>query len=437
MKTTFKTVFTELDDELMNLDIQENVPVDIDIDKIKSEVLMQINAEKNTKKKFNKKFIVILAAAVILVGGTVGAFATGSIQSIFKGYFKGADVNDLGLYDGGNVEVQSDDYDVKLLGVMSDGEIAYSAMEVTRKDGGDIAADGWNISSDLSALTNNTFEFSFNGAEPSQKTGAITRSRCSVSDDRKTLNVYIDYTRGVSMEQEMKDFRVTYHNTVLDGYKIDKILYSKDLPEVQAGDDGLSDEEIVRQQYEEDLLLQKLREGNGLTEDDCVWLHHDGKLVYVKGEQKLIDLPFDISFDIDTTINNQIERDITSESTPHVVKDYASNTKITISPLGISLSGECDQKYDKQMQPWGSRCFEVPDTDGNSKVIMDDGSVYYILINEGSERRTNDSGVFHETTHLQYSATKEMAWNLGSNRIIIDLDKVQSVIINGDTLYQK
>ena len=45
MKTTFKTVFTKLDDELMNLDIQENAPVDIDIDKIKSEVLMQINRE--------------------------------------------------------------------------------------------------------------------------------------------------------------------------------------------------------------------------------------------------------------------------------------------------------------------------------------------------------------------------------------------------------
>ena len=58
-------------------------------------------------------------------------------------------------------------------------------------------------------------------------------------------------------------------------------------------------------------------------------------------------------------------------------------------------------------------------------------------INEGGERRTDDRGVFHETTHLQYFATKEMAWNLGSNRIIIDLDKVQSVIINGDTLYQK
>ncbi len=82
----------------------------------------------------------------------------------------------------------------------------------------------------------------------------------------------------------------------------------------------------------------------------------------------------------------------------------------------------------------------VPDTGGfffRASLDMDDGSVYYILINEGGERRTDDSGVFHETTHLQYSATKEMAWNLGSNRIIIDLDKVQSVIINGDMLYRK
>ena len=68
---------------------------------------------------------------------------------------------------------------------------------------------------------------------------------------------------------------------------------------------------------------------------------------------------------------------------------------------------------------------------------MDDGTVYYILVNEGGERRTDDSGVFHETVHLQYSVTEEMAFNLGSNRILIDLDKVQTVIINGDTVYQK
>ena len=49
MKTTFKTVFTELDDELMALDMQENTPVDIDVDKIKSEVFMRINGEGQGK----------------------------------------------------------------------------------------------------------------------------------------------------------------------------------------------------------------------------------------------------------------------------------------------------------------------------------------------------------------------------------------------------
>ena len=49
MKTTFKTVFTELDDEVM--DIRENNSVDIDVDKIKNDVFMQINDENKSKKK--------------------------------------------------------------------------------------------------------------------------------------------------------------------------------------------------------------------------------------------------------------------------------------------------------------------------------------------------------------------------------------------------
>ncbi|QCT07261.1 hypothetical protein [Ruminococcus bovis] len=434
MKTTFKTVFTELDDELMNLDIQENAPVDIDIEKIKSEVFMQINDENKTKKKYSKKFIVILAAAVILVGSTIGAFATGTIQAIFKGYFKGAEVNDLGLYNGGNVEVQSDDYDVKLLGVMSDGEVAYSAMEITRKDGSPFVEEGYYISSSLDTFVKNSYEFSLDGGDQLDG-GAIARGRCSLSEDRRTLSIYTDYVRGGNMEQATKDFRVTFHCTAINGYKLDKILYTEDLPEVLSND-GLT-EERGGEEYETEAKLESLREENGLTEEECIWVHHEGKTVYAKGEEKQFELVFDISFDINSTVDNQIERDINSENAPNVVKDYTSNAKIKISPLGISLTGECDEKYDKQMPDWGSRCFEIPDTDGKSKVTMDDGTVYYILVNEGGERRTDDSGVFHENAQLQYSATEEMAWDLGSNRIIIDLDKVQSVIINGDTIYRK
>ena len=79
MKTTFKKVFDEFDDELMNTDeFNAGESIDIDVEKIKGEVLMRIN-DKNGKKKFSKKIIAILIAAAIVIAGTVGAFATGSV----------------------------------------------------------------------------------------------------------------------------------------------------------------------------------------------------------------------------------------------------------------------------------------------------------------------------------------------------------------------
>lgn len=429
MKTTFKTVFNELDDELTDIGIQENSFEDIDVDKIKSEVFMQINGGKSGKKKLSKKVIVILAAAVILIGGTVGAFATGSIQSVFKGYFRSAEVNDLGLYDGGNVETQSDDYNVRLLGVMCDGEIAYSAIEVTKKDGGAVAEDGYSVSSTVQTFGKNSYEFVFDGSDKAQEGGAIPRSRCALSDDRKTLSIYTDYTRGVGAEHELKDFRVTYNSKVIDGYKLDKVLYTEDLPEVQSGSEGLALDDKGD-------ALKKLREDNGVTEDECFWTHQDGKLVYGKGEQKQFDLTFTISFDVNRSVDNKIERELSADNAPNVVKSFTDNAKLTVTPLGISLKGESDQK-DDDMQGRERSCFELPGTDGKSKVVMENGTVYYILVNEGGERRTDDDGVYHETTHLQYSPTEGMPYNLGSNRILIDIGKVQSVIINGDTVYEK
>lgn len=137
MKTTFKKVFDEFDDELMNIDeFNACESIDIDVEKIKTEVLKRID-DKNGKKKFSKKLITLLIAATILIAGTVGAFATGSVQSIFKELFNNSGMNSAGLYDGGNVELIScdDSLNVELLGVTGDGEKLYSAIEITKKDG--------------------------------------------------------------------------------------------------------------------------------------------------------------------------------------------------------------------------------------------------------------------------------------------------------------
>lgn len=140
MKTTFKKVFNELNDEFIsieNFNVDENI--DIDIENIKREVLMCID-DKNGKKKFSKKLITLLVAAAILITGTVGAFATGSVQSIFKELFNNSGMNSAGFYDGGNVEIVScdDSLNVELLGVTGDGEKPYSAIKATKKDGSEV-----------------------------------------------------------------------------------------------------------------------------------------------------------------------------------------------------------------------------------------------------------------------------------------------------------
>ena len=147
MKTTFKKVFDEFDDELMNIDeFNACESIDIDVEKIKTEVLKRID-DKNGKKKFSKKLITLLVAAAILITGTVGAFATGSVQSIFKELFNNSGMNSAGFYDGGDVEIVScdDSLNVELLGVTGDGEKPYSAIEVTKKDGSEVIVKITNI----------------------------------------------------------------------------------------------------------------------------------------------------------------------------------------------------------------------------------------------------------------------------------------------------
>ena len=54
MKTTFKKVFDEFDDELMNIDeFNACESIDIDVEKIKKEVLMRIY-DKNDKRNSAK-----------------------------------------------------------------------------------------------------------------------------------------------------------------------------------------------------------------------------------------------------------------------------------------------------------------------------------------------------------------------------------------------
>lgn len=441
MKTTFKTVFTELDDELMELDIQNNSP-DIDIDKIKSEVFMQINSEKSSKKKISKKIVAMLVAAVILVGGTIGAFATGSVQAVFGSIFQNSDgMNELGLFDGGNVEIKSEDssLDIKLLGITGDGEKLFSAIEITKKDGSPVIDKNYSYPSDSEPFDGSSWEdkLTVNGKDETKN--AMQSPQYKLSDGNKTLTVYLFTTTSSGSDGSLQGGRMTFVSKQFHVNKITNELASVKLPglmdpifDEMKNNEELRADDVLFDQKE----LAKKRSKLGLSEEDCTTIDYEGNRIYCQAEQKTFKLPFTISYDLNYRTDKFIEKDLSAQSAPEVVVKNTRNVKMTVSPFSIYLSGECDaDNPDSPTKDGQDKCFQLPKWDDTSKVTLTDGTVYYLFANEGGEHRTDKNGVYHTTVHLKYSTV--IGPPLEPENIFVNIKNIKSVVINGDTVYRK
>ena len=438
MKTTFKTVFTELDDEVM--DIRENNSVDIDVDKIKNDVFMQINDENKSKKKFRKKFIVIIAAAVIILGGTVGAFATGSIQTIFGRIFNhSGEMNELGLFDGGNVEVTSADssLDVKLLGITGDGEKLCSAIEITKKDGSPVIDKDYTYPAyepfDGSSWENT---LTVNGKDETQN--SMQFPQYVLSDGNKTLTVYLFTTTASGLDGSLQDGRITFVSKQFHANKVTNQLASVKLPgqmdpifDKIKNNEELSADDVLFDQEE----LAKKRSELGLSEEDFTTIDYKGNRIYCQAEQKAFELPFTISYDLNYRTDKFIEKDLSAQTAPEIVVKNTRNARMTVSPLSIYLSGECDADNPESPEKDGlEKCFLLPKWDDTSKVTLKDGTVYYLYANEGGEHREDENGVYHTTVHLEYS--RVIGPPLQPENIFVNIKDIKSVTINGTTIYQ-
>ena len=438
MKTTFKTVFTELDDEVM--DIRENNSVDIDVDKIKNDVFMQINDENKSKKKFRKKFIVIIAAAVIILGGTVGAFATGSIQTIFGRIFNhSGEMNELGLFDGGNVEVTSADssLDVKLLGITGDGEKLCSAIEITKKDGSPVIDKDYTYPAyepfDGSSWENT---LTVNGKDETQN--SMQFPQYVLSDGNKTLTVYLFTTTASGLDGSLQDGRITFVSKQFHANKVTNQLASVKLPgqmdpifDKIKNNEELSADDVLFDQEE----LAKKRSELGLSEEDFTTIDYKGNRIYCQAEQKAFELPFTISYDLNYRTDKKKKKDLSAQTAPEIVVKNTRNARMTVSPLSIYLSGECDADNPESPEKDGlEKCFLLPKWDDTSKVTLKDGTVYYLYANEGGEHREDENGVYHTTVHLEYS--RVIGPPLQPENIFVNIKDIKSVTINGKTIYQ-
>ena len=442
MKTTFKTVLSELDDEVMNINISENEYTDIDIDKIKGEVFMHIHGsgKKSTGKNISKKFLTLLIAAVLLTAGTIGAFASGSIQAIFGKMMAGeSNLNALGLYDGGNITASSTDptLDVKLLGVTGDGKKFYSAIEITKKDGNPV------IDCDR-AFPVEYQKQPFTSEHISKDGSSVIAGESFMFDITDNNRSIILYLETIVSEGDLQGGRMTVNNSTFQLYQVDEIYDSEELTKSL---NEVTEDFIDESNNKSEELVRKhnLTWGDEDIEKNNFWVIDNGGVrYYCKAHWQKIDLPFEISYDLCYSEDSFISVDLSAENAPDIVSDIANEVQFSLTPVGAYLYGQCsaDKTGTNPDNLTGdltdhSPCFKSDNiTDGSCRVIMNDGTVYYLLTFEGESDTTDgENGVYYDTLPLTLSTIPERWWN--REILAIDTREISEIILCGDTVYSK
>lgn len=435
MKTTLREAFWNMDNSTIDENNYNTESTDIDCERIKADVLSRINAGTKQKARPKKQFKTILIAAVlcvILALGATAIYASGSIEYIFKEFF-GGNMNSAGLYDSGKVTITSgdEDYNINLLGVTGDSKKIYAAIEVTKKDGTAFTDEGY--SNPYMIITLDDFDCTFectdkNGNVPERCNGKV---EYSLSEDGKVLKLCVLAMNG-DENMDLKDGTMHLSHNRFGAVKIlEKIAKRVDMElanQMGAGygwdiDSSEIDERIAQ--------VEASLDEQGIT-DYTTYTTNDNELCIV--QQKVFPLSFEMSFELSYETDRNITRTLTAEDAPDYITEDATEVKMEITPFGVNLYGKCDPAI-TSARPDESYCYKVIDYSSRPRVVLEDGTVYY-LYQGGLDTEGVKDGYY----------TEEKVFNLSTNNgpahyeaqiNLINPEDVAQVIINGNTVYNK
>ncbi len=453
MKTTFREVFNNFEDDLMNIDensIYQDLNIDIDINKVKEKVFEQLNTNtdiksnnSNSQKRYSKKFKISLIAAVVAVSmilGSTAIYASGTIQGIFGSFF-GGNLNSAGLYDGKNVTFESPDSNInaQLLGITGDERQIYAVVEVSHKDGTPVTDEGFNrpywyvIDNDaIENLENDEDYYNYLSCDAylvdedgnSLKKHAV--SELSMGEDAKTLKIMFKL---ITEGKDMSDNKMIVESRSVGAHKVLDVVATKK---------SLEDEYV----YFDDEIGRKIEAGEEL-EGEYATLYNGDCYEYCKVETKQFELPFTMSFEMDINGKGYIDKKLTTENAPNIVLPEADKVNMEITPFSINITAEADMQVYRD-KGGSIKCKYLDficckDIDyNNSKVILNDGTEYFLyyypaggnnMIEEGAE---ND--YYEEVVVLNFS---KVIAPLEAEVNLIDTREIKQVIINGDTVYEQ
>ena len=182
----------------------------------------------------------------------------------------------------------------------------------------------------------------------------------------------------------------------------------------------------------------------GITEDDCRSVESGQKIKYCWCDTKEFELPFEISFDLNYRTDSNIIKDLTIEDTPNVIEPAADKVKMEVTPFGVYLYGQCDKEvveksgWSEQAEAYYNHCFKDIGWEENSKIILNDGTVYYLYPYVGGGGSVGEGG---NADYYEEKFPFNLSTIVGAPILpeinVIDIREIKTIMICGDTVYSK
>ncbi len=426
-------IFDFVDDDMENISkekiAQKN---DIDEKEIKTMVFNRLAIKENKKRKVTRKFITILAAAVIgaTVLGTAATAATGGFNAVFAERFAGE--QSYGVFSGGNVQISSNDnIDAELLGISGDDHTVVGVLTLKNADGSDFIP-GDDVENYFVTESDNNDLVYWNDLTYSENHLDVTRSLWSriTGDDFDQSNYIINYSltdsKTIKCEivfgddsRNIKGERLSYSNSSIYLYHIDKILCQYDSSKERM--DQLNQD--VKNNSSATLdREQALMEGakKTLKDDQVINFTSDWSTLVVATKTK-IDIDLDTAFtlnyrDTDRTLS-VVEGTHSYNGAPYTVQSVKASPFCTEITVSTDISGSFYKTF-------GTEFFE------DIEITLENGTVLYGC----AYRDTNNSDRNNDTFRTNYWKDKRYR---NTDWVTLNPDEIVSISFNGETLAVK
>ena len=307
-------------------------------DAVKNSAFEQLGLGEKKKKHFNKKMFGFIAAAAALAVIGTSVIALNPLRDAFNGYIDIKD--DVPVYAGDNVQIQSDKSNVELKGVICDDTMVFASLEITKKDGTPFTDDVDNSYIESKGGENNIVFFQEDKPDTNDKEELLL-AKCGTVEykfaDEKTIKGFVqcnNYNPYSTRDLQGKTLEVR-NGTIWIYHKEKRIYNYNELNKNAKFDYNIYKSQTAKIEEEYKPLLAS----NEFIK--CEWQDHS---MYVISRTE-VDIDYKISFEVNYTPQLMV-LDIDKDKTYHIGESNINLESVEVRPLTVTITVICEGKFE-------------------------------------------------------------------------------------------